>query len=205
MTITENPSNSFEIIEIDTVGFLRISNGYRYILTMQCNLTKYIVAYPIEMKDAKTIAKTLVEQFVLKCGCFKTLKSDRGTEFKNELLQDVCNLLNINQKFSAPYHHQTIGSLERNHRVLNESLLNFVDDYEWDKWIPYYTFAYNTTPHVDTDYSPYELIYGKLATLPNTLYENKEKIYNLENYSNELKLRLNKSITNAKGSWVWHS
>ena len=41
--------------------------------------------------------------------------------------------------------------------------------------------------------------------LPNTLYENKEKIYNLENYSNELKLRLNKSITNAKGSWVWHS
>ena len=34
--------------------------------------------------------------------------------------------------------------------------------------------------------------------LPNTLYENKEKIYNLENYSNELKLRLNKSITNAK-------
>ena len=125
MTITETPSNSFEIIEIDTVGFLRISNGYRYILTMQCNLTKYIVAYPIEMKDAKTIAKTLVEQFVLKYGCFKTLKSDRGTEFKNELLQEVCNLLKIDQKLSALYHHQTIGSLERNRRVLNEYLLNF--------------------------------------------------------------------------------
>ena len=74
MTITEIPSNSFEIIQIDTVGPLRISNGYRNILTMKCNLTKYIVAYPIETKDAKTIAKTLVEQFVLKYGCFKTLK-----------------------------------------------------------------------------------------------------------------------------------
>lgn len=120
---------------------------------MQCELTKYVIAHPIETKDARSIAKTLVEQFILKYGCFKILKSDRGTEFNNELLKEVCNLLNINQKFSAPYHHQSIGSIERNHRVLNEYLLKFVDDYEWDKWIPYYTFAYNTTPHVNSNYS----------------------------------------------------
>ena len=121
MTITETHSNSFEIIQIDMIGSLRISNAYRYIiLTKQCNLTKYIVAYPIETKDAKTIVKILVEQFILKYGCFKTLKSDRGTEFQNEILEEVCNLLKFNEKFSAPYHHQTIGSLERNQRVLNE-------------------------------------------------------------------------------------
>ena len=34
--------------------------------------------------------------------------------------------------------------------------------------------------------------------LPNTLHENKENIYHLENYSNKLKLRLSKSITNTK-------
>lgn len=38
MVITETPNTSFETIEIDTVGPLRISNGYRYILTLQCEL-----------------------------------------------------------------------------------------------------------------------------------------------------------------------
>ena len=198
MIITDTPTTSFEIVEIDTVGPLRLSNGYRYILTMQCNLTKYVVAYPIETKEAKNVAKTLVEQFILKYGCFKVLKSDNGTEFKNELMNEICKLLNIEQKFSAPYHHQTIGTLERNHRVMNEYMLNFVDDSNWDQWIPYYTFAYNTTPHVDNNYTPYELVFGKLTYLPIDEISHKNKIYNLENYYNELRIRLRNSLENAK-------
>ena len=198
MNITETPTSSFETIEIDTVGPLRISNSYRYILTMQCELTKYVVAYPIETKEAHVIAKTLVEQFILKYGCFKVLKSDNGTEFKNELMNEICKLLKIDQKFSAPYHHQSIGTLERNHRVMNEYMLNFVDDLEWDKWIPYYTFAYNTTPHVSNNYSPFELVYGKLPTLPTDKLCTKNKIYNLDNYANELKIRLSRALHNAR-------
>ena len=92
----------------------------------------------------------------------------------------------------------TITSLERNHCVLNEYLLNFVDDYEWDKWIPYYAFAYNTTPHVNNDYSPYELIFGKLPTLSFGKISSNEKKYDLYNYCNALKLRLSTSINKAK-------
>ena len=133
MVMTETLNNCFETIEIDTVGPSLILNMYRYILTKQCELTKYVVSHPIETKDAKSIAKILVKQFILKYGLFKTLKSDRSTELNNELLKEVCNLLNINQKLSAFYHHQSISSTERNHCVLNKYLLNFVDDHEWDK------------------------------------------------------------------------
>ena len=35
MNITETPSSSFEVIEIDTVSPLRILNNNRFILTMQ--------------------------------------------------------------------------------------------------------------------------------------------------------------------------
>ena len=45
MMITATPNTSFEIIEIDTVGPLRLSNNYRYILAMQCELTKYVITY----------------------------------------------------------------------------------------------------------------------------------------------------------------
>lgn len=197
MIETDTPTTSFETIAIDTVGPLRLSNGYRYILTMQCELTKYIIAHPMPSKDATTIAKTMVEQLILKHGHFKTLKSDRGTEFKNELLKEICTLLDIKQVFSTPYHHETLGVVERSHRVLNEFILNFCEDNEWDKWIPYFTFAYNITPNIDTEYSPFELVYGKIAYVSNEINNDKQPIYNLENYKNELKLRLNRALARA--------
>ena len=160
---------------------------------MQCELTKYIIACPMETKEAKSIAKALVENVILIYGLFRILKSDRGTEFTNELMGEICKLLKIEQRFSTPYHHETLGTVERNHRVLNEYFLTFVEDDNWEQWIPYYTFAYNTAPHVDTGYSPFELIFGKLPSLP--VYP---KVYNFENYANELKTRLKYSLENAR-------
>lgn len=37
---------------------------------MQDIVTKYVVAHPIPSKDAKTIAETLVNQFMLRYGSF---------------------------------------------------------------------------------------------------------------------------------------
>lgn len=76
MVLTKTPCRSFEIIQIDTVGPLKSSSEFKYILTLQCELTKYIEAFPIEDKEAKTIAKVLCEKFILKYGNFKVLKSD---------------------------------------------------------------------------------------------------------------------------------
>lgn len=165
---------------------------------MQCELTKFVIAAPLETKDANTVASTLVNEFILKYGHFKVLKTDQGTEFTNKVMQEICKLLEIKQTFSTPYHHQTMGVVERNHRVLNEYILSFAEDLEWDKWIPYYAFAYNTTPHVDTNYTPYELVFGKLPYLPFDLINNNDRVYNLDNYANELKIRLKTAISRAR-------
>ena len=76
--------------------------------------------------------------------------------------------------------------------------MSFVNDDDWEKWIPYYAFAYNITPHVDTEYSPFELIFGKLPNFPGDEVMNHPKIYNLDNYVNELKAILKYSLDNAK-------
>lgn len=197
--ITDTPGQSFNTVAIDTVGPLRPSQNYRYILTMQCELTKYVIACPIETKEAKSIAKALVENVILKYGIFNTLKSDRGTEFVNELMKEICQMLKIEQKLSTPYHHETMGAIERNHRQLNSYLLSFVEKDDWSSWIPYYTFAYNVTPHIDTNYTPFELVFGRLATLPGEeVMSNQKKVYDFENYANELRKRLQYSLENAK-------
>lgn len=41
LTITTTPFAAFEALSIDTVGPLRISNSHKYILTIQCELSKY--------------------------------------------------------------------------------------------------------------------------------------------------------------------
>lgn len=69
----------------------------------------------------------------------------------------------------------------------------------WCSWIPYYTFAYNITPHVDTNYSPFELVFGKLPSLPgDNIVNDTQKIYDFENYANELRVRLKYSLENAR-------
>ena len=44
--------------------------------------------------------------------------------------------------------------------------MSFLNDDNWSDWILYYTFAYNITPHVDTNYSPFELIFGNISEAP---------------------------------------
>ena len=194
--VTTTPSKPFEVLSADTVGpFTRTNNGNRYILTIQCNLTKYIVLIPIPTKEANVIAKALVENFILVYGNFMELRTDQGTEYHNEVLDQICKILEIKQTFSTPYHPQSIGALERNHRCLNEYLRSFtnVHQTDWDDWIKFYAFTFNTSPHTEHRFSPYELIFGRKAILPQdlqTTISRVEPIYNMEEYYNELKFRL---------------
>lgn len=202
MTITTTPSRAFEVISIDTVGPLpRTINNNRYCITIQCDLTKYISIIPIENKEAKTIAKALIEKFILIYGNFLELRSDQGTEYNNEVLDQICKLLQIKQTFSTPYHPQSIGSLERNHRCLNEYLRSFTNEHQtdWDDWIKFYEFSFNTTPHTEHGYTPFELIFGKTANLPQDLLDNNlGPIYNFDDYKKELLFKLLKSHEIAK-------
>lgn len=70
---------------------------------------------------------------------------------------------------------------------------------DWDEWTKFYEFSYNTTPHTDHNFTPFELVFGKKATLPHdTIQNNNEPIYNYDSYKSELKFKLKKSHEIAK-------
>lgn len=200
---TTTPTKPFELVSIDTVGPLtRSIKGNRYALTLQCDLTKYIVTVPIVDKQASTLAKALVEHFILIYGCPRAIKSDMGTEYKNEVFQQIYNILEINQKFSTAYHPETIGALERSHRCLNEYLRQFINEQhdDWDSWLPYFTFFYNTTPHTEHSFAPFELIFGTQVNYPTKFKNNTtiDPIYNFEAYYKELQFKLHTAALKAK-------
>lgn len=85
---------------------------------------------------------------------------------------------------------------ERNHRVLNEYSRSYIKDTDdWEGYIKCYTFCYNTSHHttLNTQYSPYEVIFGKTCKIPTELNKTTiDPIYNVENYAKEIKYRMQK-------------
>lgn len=205
MEITTTSEKPFDKIFLDIVGPFPISNkGNRYILTLQDDLSKYIAGIPIPNQEVSTIAKKLVTQIICIYGVPKIIVTDQGSNFTSQLFKDVCKILKIKKLNSSAYHPQTNGSLERVHRTLKEYLRNFVsnDNQDWCNWIPYATFVYNTTPNQSTGFTPFELVFGRQANLPNSFYEEPQPYYNYENYYFELRDKMQKCNKIAKENLI---
>lgn len=205
MVITDTGRCTFDRIYLDLVGPLcKDSDSYMYILTLQCDLSKYVEAYPLRNKDTISVARAFVNNFVLRYGIPKQVISDRGTEFVSTVMREVCSLLQISQLTSTSYHHQSIGGLENTHKNLMSFLRIQTDNepYNWSTWLPYWCFAFNTTVHSETKYTPYELVFGRLCNLPSNLTSDLEPLYNHYDYPKELKYRLQKSQHDARQNLV---
>lgn len=122
MKITTTAESAFETIYLEIVGPLIKSEGYEYILTTQCELSKFITATPIHDKSTLTVANAFVTNVILKYGVPKTKASDRGTEFMSELFTNIAKILEIQKLNSTAYHHQSFGALENSHKALGTYL-----------------------------------------------------------------------------------
>jgi len=72
------------------------------------------------------------------------------------------------------------------HCYFNEHSCISVDKTDWDVWLQYFLFCFNTTPSMAHTYCQYELVFGKTNNLPKQFnsIENKEHIYNIGDYAN---------------------
>lgn len=167
-----------------------------------CELTKYLVVAPIPDKSANTVAKAVLNNLILVYGQVKYILTDRGTEYVNSVMKELCRDLGIDHKTSTPYHHQTMGTVERNHRVFNEYLRSYLtNDSDWEEWLKFFAYCYNTTPHSSfkCEYSPFELVHGRKGDLPKfTQSTAVDPVYNLDNYAKEARYRLHMTSKTAR-------
>ena len=167
MRITDTPSEAFEKIEIDIVGPLpETGNKNKYILTIQCNLTKYSDAIPLPDTQSTTIATALAENFISRFGCPQIIHTDQGSNFTSRIMSTFCKIFKVKQIQSTAFHPQSLGSLERSHHVLIQYLKIYCQKSNWDRWLRFAIFSYNTSTHESTGFTPHELIFGKKANIP---------------------------------------
>lgn len=203
LEITSTAEKPFEKCYLDIVGPLtKTDDNNKYLLTFQDDLTKYALACPIPDQESETVAKSFVENIICKYGIMQSIVTDQGTNFMSTLFKDICKLLKIKKITTTAYHPEANGQLERSHRTLAEYLRHFINENQqnWDIFIPYAMFTYNTTPHTATNYTPHELLFGFKAELPLTISKPPAIKYTYDDFVAETKFKLQYSHEKAKES-----
>ena len=169
LQMMEIPDRPFDKTAIDLVTDCETStSGNKHILTVIDHLTGWPEAFSIPDKTADTIVATLINHYLPVHMCPRYILSDNGTEFKNNLMDQVLQQLGIDRIFSAPYHPQSNEKLEVFHKYLKPTLKKLYenDPAHWDKYINQVLASYRITPNVATTESPFFLVYRRDPNLP---------------------------------------
>lgn len=158
----------FERIAVDLIGPLYKSDrNHQYILTVVDFATKWVEAIPLKSTTSDHVAEALTTIFT-RLGIPSEILSDRGPQFVSDLMSHVMRLMGIKQVFSSPYHPQTNGLCERLNGTIKSLLKKVAFDHpkDWDRLLPCVLFAYRESPQESTEFSPFELLYGRTPRGP---------------------------------------
>lgn len=88
--------------------------------------------------------------------------SDNGSNFKSEVMADTMVILSSQQLYTAPYHPEANGVVERLNRTFTSMMRKFVNDQQsdWDIFLPFINRAYNTSVHEVTHAAPHFVVFG---------------------------------------------
>ena len=162
-------SEPFVFWAIDYMGPIsETARGNKHILVMMDHFTKWCEAFPTKDQKAATVANTLVSRVFSRFGPPTVIHSDQGRNFDSTLMHEIYNIMGVKKSRTTAYHPQGDGLVERQNRTLQDILSNFVSDHsgDWDQWLDQAVFAYNTSIHESTGFSPYELVFGHPARMP---------------------------------------
>ena len=164
------PQSPMEFLSLDTIGEFHppSSKGHRYALTAICMLTGFTFCIPMKTKSAEDIVNAYTLNIFTKFGGSTKMLTDNGTEFKNELFEEVSTRLGVKYKpFAPPYHPQSNGRIEGFHRFLKSTIAKHISQrIEWDDLVNMACAAYNFLPNEHSGESPFFLMFGRDPIMP---------------------------------------
>ena len=159
----------FERWHMDFLKLHKTNQGYQYVLLVVDSFTKWVEAFPMKSQEAVEVAKCLFENIFSRFGCPKSLVSDRGKSFMNNLVTSLCDIFEIKHFLTSSYHPQTNSQVERTNSTLIQCLRAYTDKEQnnWPSKLPGILMALRNSPSTQsTDYSPFYMVFGIEMNLP---------------------------------------
>ncbi len=189
----------FDKIYVDTVGpLVETKKKNKHIIVCVDYFSKYVVTKAIKSLNAVTIAKFLMDNIFLMFGCSREIVMDNAKIHHSNLMKELLVRVGTRPIYITPYHHQS-NSVERVNRTLQEALSKYISQAQtdWDVHLPSCTFALNTAVHSSTQYSPYQIVFGKAPNLPIDVLFDVPTIPYVEN-SQKIRTQVRENILRAQ-------
>lgn len=158
----------FELVSVDLFGPMQTSaDGYNYALVVVDAATRYCITRAIQSKTAQDTAAALLLIF-WEHGFPNTLRSDRGREFINQVLDEIARRADISIETTPPYSPQSNGSAESHVKLVRQALKRIMLDCgaqasEWPNSLSAATWAVNNRVATRHMSRPIELYLGRPA------------------------------------------
>ena len=161
-------SRPFQRVATDILELPMTSKCNRFVLVVEDYFTKFINLYALHNQTAQSVAQCLFDDYVLLHGIPEVLHSDQGRQFDSEIVQRLCQLLEIKKTCTAPYNPKSDSMVEHFNQTLISQLAKalLAAGGEWDDYLKSVAFAYNTSVHASNNYTPYYLVHGHETRVP---------------------------------------
>ena len=109
--------------------------------------SRYLFAYPVQNMTAHTVGRCIKDVMTRHAYLPTCIISDKGSQFRAEVIQEITNVLDIEVRHATTKHVQTIGILERTHASLKTSLKISTGETKsmWHIYVKIVVMNYNTT------------------------------------------------------------
>ena len=155
---------------IDTDRF-----GFKYVLVMIDNMSKFSRLFPIRSTSAEDCAPRVLE-YVCKDGLPKKFHSDGGSQFMNKVMADLAKCLGIKLTFSTANSHEENGIVERVILDVRTQLQSYCiargEVKDWSLMLPLVERLINTKFNVRTGFTPAALKFGRASALEIPPFQN---------------------------------
>jgi hypothetical protein len=128
----------------------------------------------IEEKPLTNVSSTLIKKFfwqniICHYSIPRHITVDNAKYFDNAMFKDFYQQIGMKVAFTSVYHPQSNGAVERANSLIFEAIKKILEGEkkgEWTEVIPTAVWSHNTTMCRATNFTPFRLMYGAEAVLP---------------------------------------
>ena len=157
------PERPFAEVALDLVGQLPLTKRKNmYILSITDRLTKFAVACALPDIQSETVMTAFQNEWLLKYGICETLLTDRGSNLCSIYSENFYKSFGIKHLTTTAQNPECNGQVENFNKFVSTATAIGISSrgIQWDECLNECVFAYNSSKHRSTKYSPFYLAFG---------------------------------------------